>query len=308
MVKKASFFIDDVLWVFRDLTREQPASLFDNPYMKILKEAHDLYGVKTQLNVFYKTSFWYGADEFSLADMTDKYKSEFEEASDWLKFGFHSMEEWPDYPFINADYELVDTVFKKTYNEVCRFAGEKSFAYAVVPHWIPMSEEGVRALYDNGIRVTYASYGEKCEWNGDASALPYGHSFRLLHNKKPESGVYKKVTRDLAIANALCSYNHVPEDKYMSILGKYATIKDEKIGVSFMTASQAVLNLIPGELVEEELKKFTHQEYISVGNHEQYYYPDYYAYQPDYADKILTMGRVLKEAGFEFIFMEDLPH
>lgn len=308
MNKKASFFIDDVLWVFRDLTREKPASLFDNSYMKALKDAHDMYGVKTQLNVFYKTSFWYGADEFCLADMTDRYKREFEEASDWLKFGFHSMEEWPDYPFINADYELVDKVFKKTYSEVCRFAGEKSFAKSVVPHWIPMSEEGVRALYDNGIRVTYASYGEKCEWNGDASALPYGHSFRLLHNKKPESGVYKKVTRDLAIANALCSYNHVPEEEYMNILGKFATIKDENIGVSFMTASQAVLNLIPGELVEEELNKFIDQEYISVGNHEQYYYPDYYAYQPDYVEKILTMGRVLKDAGFEFIFMEELPH
>lgn len=172
MNKKASFFIDDVLWVFRDLTREQPVSLFDNSYMKALKDAHDMYGVKTQLNVFYKTSFWYGADEFSLADMTDRYKKEFEEASDWLKFGFHSMEEWPDYPFINADYELVDKVFKKTYSEVCRFAGEKSFAKAVVPHWIPMSEEGIRALYDNGIRVTYASYGEKVDWDGDQSSLP----------------------------------------------------------------------------------------------------------------------------------------
>ena len=82
MNKKASFFIDDVLWVFRDLTREQPASLFDNPYMKTLKDAHDKYGVKTQLNVFYKTSFWYGADEFSLSDDTvisqsllDKYEN-----------------------------------------------------------------------------------------------------------------------------------------------------------------------------------------------------------------------------------------
>ncbi len=57
MEKKVQFFIDDVLWVFRDLTRKKPSSLFDNPYMAILKRAYDEYGVKVQLNAFYRTSF-----------------------------------------------------------------------------------------------------------------------------------------------------------------------------------------------------------------------------------------------------------
>ena len=71
MQKKAFFFIDDVIWVFRDLTRERPASLFDNPFMKCLKEAHDRYGMKVQLHAFYRTDFFYGNDEFTLAEMTD---------------------------------------------------------------------------------------------------------------------------------------------------------------------------------------------------------------------------------------------
>lgn len=49
--------------------------------MRVLQEAYDKYGVKTQLNLFYKTSFWYNDDEFSLSDMTDAYKAEFEAAS-----------------------------------------------------------------------------------------------------------------------------------------------------------------------------------------------------------------------------------
>jgi len=93
MEKKATFFIDDVIWVFRDLTRQRPASMWDNPYMATLKKAHDEYGVKTQLNVFYETDFWYNDDVFTLSDMTDAYKSEFEAASDWLKLGFHSKKE-----------------------------------------------------------------------------------------------------------------------------------------------------------------------------------------------------------------------
>ena len=52
-MKKAYFFIDDTIWVLRDITRERPASLFDNPFLKMLKANHDKYGMKVQLNIFY---------------------------------------------------------------------------------------------------------------------------------------------------------------------------------------------------------------------------------------------------------------
>ena len=305
MEKKAQFFIDDVLWVFRDLTREKPASLFDNAYMAMLKKAHDDYGVKTQLNLFYNTSSWYGADEFSLAEMTDAYKAEFKVSSSWLKLAFHAKEEWPDYPYVNADYELVHRDFNLIKNEVIRFAGEDSFAYNVVPHWAPISKEGVLALRDNGVKSTYSTYGEKQEWNGDQSVLPYGHSFRLMHNKKPESGIYQKITRDKAVACALCSYNHVNEEDYVSKIGKLACIPDKETGMNYTPAVPAVLNLIPLDILEQELGKFTHYEFLGVGNHEQYFYPDYYAYQKDYAEKIYTMGKVLKDAGYTFIFADE---
>ena len=62
MTKKAYFYIDDVIWLFRDLTRERPKSLYDNAFMKMLKEAHDKYGMKVQLNIFLRTDFYYGND------------------------------------------------------------------------------------------------------------------------------------------------------------------------------------------------------------------------------------------------------
>lgn len=306
MQKRAQFFIDDVIWLFRDLTRKRPKSMFDLPYLAGLKKAYDLYGVKSQLNVFYRTCFWYGNDEFSLSDMTDAYKQEFIENSHWLKFAFHAKEEWPDYPYVNADYDLVDQNFKLVRDEIFRFAGENSFTYSVVPHWAPMSKEGVMALKDNGIKVTYATFGEKKEWDGDQNSLPYGHSFRLIHNKKLETGVYTKVTRDNAIASALCSYNHVTEEEYKSKIGKFGTIKDKETGMCYTVAAEVVLNLCNLDILEDEIKKFTNYEYLTIGNHEQYYYPDYYAYQPDYMEKILTMGKVLKEAGYTFVFAEQL--
>ena len=306
MDKRAQFFIDDVIWLFRDLARQRPTSIYDNAYMSMLKKAHDEYGLKVQLNVFYRTSFWYGADEFSLAEMPDCYKAEFEAAADWLKFGFHSLEEFPDYPFVNADYADVDAVYKKIKGEIVRFAGERSWALSVVPHWAPISREGILAFRDNGVKVTYTTRGERKEWTGDVQSLPYGHAARLLQNKKPETGVFNRVTRDKAIEDSICGYNHMSEEKYASMVGKWATVADEATGMHFTVAASTVLNLTPLDEVEESISKNIGEEYISLATHEQYFYEDYFAYQPDYADKIYVMSKFLQEHGYRFVFAEEL--
>lgn len=46
MNKKAYFFIDDTIWAFRDIARQKPASIFDQPFLALMKEAHDKYGMK----------------------------------------------------------------------------------------------------------------------------------------------------------------------------------------------------------------------------------------------------------------------
>jgi len=170
-MKKALFFIDDVVWVFRDLTRQKSDSLFDNPFLKVLKNAYDRYGVKTQLNIFYQTDFFYGNDLFTLSDMTDAYKSEWEECSDWLKFGFHAKHEFPDYPYINASYEHVKENYEAVKNEVIRFAGINSMSISTTPHWRPISKDACKAMYDCGLRLVSATYGEKIPYDGNAPTL-----------------------------------------------------------------------------------------------------------------------------------------
>ena len=80
--RKAAFFIDDVIFILRDLTRQRPKSMFDHPFLGHLKECHDRYGLKMQLNLFYRTDFAHGLDEFSLADMTDAYREEWQSSRD----------------------------------------------------------------------------------------------------------------------------------------------------------------------------------------------------------------------------------
>lgn len=306
MEKKCFFFIDDVIWVFRDLTRQKPASMFDNPFLKLMKEGHDKYGMKVQLNVFCRTDFFYGEDEFSLADMTDAYKSEFEAASDWLKLGFHAKQEFPDYPYVNADYNTVKVDLDNTKKEVFRFAGENTFAYGTITHWLPISKDGVRALRDGGIKIISCSRGEKQEYTGDPNSLPYGHSFRLLHNRKPETMLYNRNSLNKAIDNSICAYNHISDEEWESIRFNTKTILDKETGMHFKTFTNApTINLCDEEHLVNAIKERLGEEYIGYANHEQYFYPDYFLYQPDYPSKVLAAARTLYENGYTYVFVED---
>ena len=208
-MKKSFFFIDDVIWVFRDLTMQKPKSLFDHPFLAMLRDAHIKYGFKVQLNVFNRTDFFYLGKEFTLADMTDAYKSEWEASSDWLRLAFHARQEFPGYPYANADYSDVYDDCSFARREIKRFAGEKILSDAMVVHWLPMSLEGCRALYDCGIRIIDASIGEKLpdEDNFELLGIDLARP-RVLHKRKPETMIYRR-NQHGKISYMLASHNHL---------------------------------------------------------------------------------------------------
>lgn len=308
-MKKAYFYIDDTIWVLRDLTRQKPEKLFDNPFMNMLKTAHDKYGLKVQLNLFYRTDSFYGYDEFCLADVTDAYKEEFKANSNWLKFAFHALEEFPDYPHVNATYEDTKWLFKKIEKEVFRFAGKDSFAYTVCPHWLPMSKEAVRALADCGVKLLDCTVGATEEYNGDPFSLPYGHAMRLLNNRQPETKLFSRGGRDVAIARSICGYNHLLPDEIKNSRIGLDTIHNDEFDIEFKPYGSTCLNTTPYDEIDDEFEKLIatpDRSYIGICDHEQYFYSDYLAYQPDYADKIYKMGEILTKNGYEFICGEEI--
>lgn len=46
-------------------------------------------------------------------------------------------------------------------------------------------------------------------------------------------------------------------------------------------------------------------EHVVFADHEQYFYRDYFAYQPDYAEKIFAAADFLRGKGYGFVFIED---
>lgn len=308
MSKKVFFYVDDVIWVYRDLTRQKPKSMFDNPYMAMLKKAHDEYGFKVQLNSFYRTDYFYGSDEFTLSEMTDAYKEEWKANADWLKIGFHAKQEFPDYPYVNGVYEYVKKDFNEIFTEVRRFASEENIGWAVTPHWTVISRQGVLALKDCGIKLITAINGqERFEFDGDKSILPYGHYGRYIQNKMPETALFTRDTKDVAIRCSLCSYNVIPGELYDEYNTTLKAYYDKETDMHFKILNNTgALNLRTMDEVIETYSPSIGKEYIGAMTHEQYFYEDYFAYQSDYADKLYKMAEYLTGNGYEFIFAHEL--
>lgn len=307
MNKKAYFYIDDVIWPFRDLMREKPKSIFDHHLLGMFKEAHDKYGLKVTLNCFYRTDYSYTDEEFSLAEMTDEYKAEWEANSDWLKIGYHAKQEFPDYPLINVSYDDMKSQYMRFVKEVKRFAGENVLMESINPHWWPTSKEGCRALRDCGIKLFSCTYGDVKDYNGDPASLPYGHAFRLLQNRQPESKLFYRPGRDEAVSNSLCAYNHLLEEEAEITDGTFKTFYNEELGVHFKKFGNGIcLNTTPLEEIETDLMKAIGSEYICCATHEQYAYPEYFAYQPETKDKLFKMCEVLEKHGYTYFFVDEI--
>lgn len=79
------FSIDDVIYIFKELTFNKPKSIFDLPILTFFKNLHNKYGIVISFYCFYKKG------NFSLTDCTRHYKNEFEENSSWMRWGFHGF-------------------------------------------------------------------------------------------------------------------------------------------------------------------------------------------------------------------------
>ena len=307
--KRAAFYLDDVIFVFRDLARERPKSCWNHFLLAAFKEAHEKYGLKAQFNVFFRNDFYYGARgaEFTLRDMPDTWKQEFQAAKDWFRFGFHSYSEFPDYPWINASYDDVKFTWDAITREVERFAGPGMFAKAVTPHWGPMSKDGCIALRDCGVKTIWCSAGKRYAYTGDRTVLPYGHGMRIENFRKPETAMYWRAGGGDDISVSACGYNHLLPEQVKVTHGTYNWLHDRATGCNFMTfgCGAPCLNLYRLEDIPKRMAKVIDKEFLIHATHEEYWFKDYFAYQPDSREKLLTAVKAVHDAGYQYAFIED---
>lgn len=154
--KQFIFTVDDNIRFLYELTEGEYKSIFEHPYMATYKRLHEKYSLKVQLNLFYK----YG--DFTLEHMSERFRDEWQENSDWLKLSFHSKES--NYrPYEFSGYDEVFTDCALVNREIVRFAGEKSLAKTTTVHYCRTTDEGIRALSDNGVLGLLGLFGTDSE-------------------------------------------------------------------------------------------------------------------------------------------------
>ena len=148
--KRYNFFIDDNIFFFTDILRENFSSVFQHFYLDGLRKVHEKYGTVFTLNCFYHN---YHEPEFDLSLFPDKYRSEFEDNSDWLKFAFHAYSEFPSAPYGKAYPEKLEEHYRLWEKEMLRIAGVNTLIAPVIVHCFDTLEPGRKFLREQGMKM-----------------------------------------------------------------------------------------------------------------------------------------------------------
>ena len=141
-MKKAHFSIDDVGASFRYISDREPESIFDLRLYSQLKRWHQEYGLVSNLYCIFCIG------DYCISNLPDKYRLEFRENSDWLKFGFHS---WNDSPFIE------DSDYKRSFTETYLFFNNMKMGKtsAIRLHSWKATDEQEEYLFKQGIDTVF---------------------------------------------------------------------------------------------------------------------------------------------------------
>ena len=236
--------IDDGIWFLQDIAKNQDryTSIFENPYLALLRRLHDEYGTKFHVNIYYTCPEHGG---FSLTELSDKFKSEWQSVNDWLTLAFHARANDPGYPYSKSDRKTVYEHCKEVMDEIDRFAGYRGPVTTL--HFAETTAEGVRGLYDCGIRALLGDF-----------------SF----SKKGEIQLCYFATREQFDAVRYNCFWKNPDTDMI------------------MFPCDTVLNCMDIEGVIKELEWFDatypDRSFMDILIHEQYFYEDYKYYLPDY--------------------------
>jgi len=236
--------IDDCVWFLQDIAKHQEeySSIFDNPYLAMLLRLHKEYGTKFHVNTYYTCPEHGG---FSMPELSEKFKSEWQSVNDWLTLSFHAYQNDPGYPYSDADRKTVYDDCKAVMDQIERFAGYRGAVTTL--HFAQTTEEGVRGLYDCGVRALLGDF-----------------SF----NKKGEIQLcYFASREEFDAVRYHCFWKNPATDM-------------------IMFPCDTVLNCMPPDEIVKEMNWFDStypdRSFVDILIHEQYFYEDYKYHLPDY--------------------------
>jgi hypothetical protein len=257
--------IDDNIWFLRDIYQHQGV------YKSIFDNPYlaFLRGVHDVYGTKIHINLFYETDGFNLSQLSDAFAAEWKAQASWLRLSFHALGEFPDKPYQQADYETVKRDGRLVMNEIRRFAGPELMGPVTTLHWGEATVEGARALRDLGYK------GQLGYFNVD-DQLP-----------------------------AVSYYLDVEHRRHMK---KRFIWKDNREDIVFIRSS-IVIDKTGLADIRPHLDSYHAQgglpPYVDLLVHEQYYYPFYFNYQPDFRERILTAVGWAANNGYEPRFLEE---
>jgi hypothetical protein len=130
---------------------------------------------------------------------------------------------------------------------------------------------------------------------------------RIENFRKPETAMYWRAGGGDDISVSACGYNHLLPEQVKVTHGTYNWLHDRATGCNFMTfgCGAPCLNLYRLEDIPAKMAKVIGNEFLIHATHEEYWFKDYFAYQPDSREKLLTAVKAVHDAGYQYAFIED---
>ncbi|MFT3934456.1 MAG: hypothetical protein QM726_12615 [Chitinophagaceae bacterium] len=258
--------IDDNIWFLQDIYQNE------HRYTSIFDNSYlaFLKRLHEQYGTKVHLNLFYQTDGFNLSQLSDKYKAEWTAQADWLRLSFHAIEEFPDMPYKNASYETVKKDCDLVMAEIKRFAGEALMGPITTLHWGESNAEGARALKDAGYKGLLGYF------NVDDDLFPASYYLSVdqrRHLKK--RFIWKDPATEIVLIKT-------------SIVLDKTDLKD----------------IVP-HLDSYENKSGKQPPYVDLLVHEQYYYPFYFNYEPDYCQRIETAVQWAVKNGYTPEFLGD---
>ena len=280
--KRYTVRIDDNSFVFTDLARERPSRLFEHFYLKGLKRLHERYGTKFILKCFYRND--HDPDHFTLDQMSDCYRGEFEDNADWLHFAFHAWSEFPDRPYQRCTEQKLAGDYDATTRELRRIVGEKACTPPTNVHWAMLPPNLFHVLRERGTRIlTSAGFmANRIIVNGQAQDMGEGAC---------DIGFFYEQDVARFMLDRRCFYDS-DHDLFLSR--------------TFFCFNIDTPTEIEAKIRQEDAASIaTGTEVLEAVGHEQYAYPRYKNFLPDYFERLETCCRLPTELGYRPVFFQD---
>lgn len=158
--KTVNYSFDDTYEILQELTEheEEYDSIFECEKLAALRSLHEAYDVKFSMFCFEQ------ADGYEIGNVTTRFQKEFEENSDWLRFGYHGKDRATkfDDTFSKEEFE---TSYSRVEQAITAFAGKESVCHTIRLHYFMCTQEEKEFLKKNGITGLFAADDERVSYD-----------------------------------------------------------------------------------------------------------------------------------------------